>query len=554
MLGEGVMNIRSAFRYSEWSLKRKLFGYMLLLALLLVFALLAGLFSLGQFTGTRQETFEALDIQMEIFEKDISSHFDNMAAASITLSEDMTELLESELTAMDSVFSELTNSDKVIQRLQNTMIQPLKQSLLRENCSGVFVMLNATVNSSVADAEQSRTGIYLQVNGYEKTDQTVLLYRGLSEVGKKYDIMPHRKWRLEFRTDLFPNYDRLFSLAEQPLEKAFLFTDLCTLPGTSDKVMLVAIPMIGTDGTCYGICGYEISASYFMTYHAQPSKIDHMTCLLIPGTGDLLDTSAAFSAGISNGYYRVPTGTLEVSDDNGLVTLSGDAVPYVGVTRSIRLSPNNDPYTLITMILKSDFERENRINNLQNIILYLLLLFFAVNCCMFFSHRFLTPILKDLEKLKYRKRSEMDFQIPEINDLFTFLAEKDRESEGNLDALLQEKRSIQTDRDRLQQEFTQAQQKYEAAQAEIARLAYSRKQEIDPDDYQRFLSGFKTLTPAEKKIFSYYMEGKSVKEITVIASIKESTLRYHNQNIYSKLGVNSLKQLLRYATLMQQEA
>ena len=38
-----------------------------------------------------------------------------------------------------------------------------------------------------------------------------------------------------------------------------------------------------------------------------------------------------------------------------------------------------------------------------------------------------------------------------------------------------------------------------------------------------------------------------------IASIKESTLRYHNQNIYGKLGVNSLKQLLRYAALMNQE-
>ena len=44
-----------------------------------------------------------------------------------------------------------------------------------------------------------------------------------------------------------------------------------------------------------------------------------------------------------------------------------------------------------------------------------------------------------------------------------------------------------------------------------------------------------------------------MKEILEIASIKESTLRYHNQNIYSKLGVNSLKQLLRYAALMRED-
>ena len=36
-------------------------------------------------------------------------------------------------------------------------------------------------------------------------------------------------------------------------------------------------------------------------------------------------------------------------------------------------------------------------------------------------------------------------------------------------------------------------------------------------------------------------------------TVKESTIRFHNRNIYSKLGVNSLKQLLRYAALMQQD-
>ena len=38
-----------------------------------------------------------------------------------------------------------------------------------------------------------------------------------------------------------------------------------------------------------------------------------------------------------------------------------------------------------------------------------------------------------------------------------------------------------------------------------------------------------------------------------IVGIKESTLRYHNRNIYSKLGVNYLKQMLLYAALMKQE-
>jgi len=44
-----------------------------------------------------------------------------------------------------------------------------------------------------------------------------------------------------------------------------------------------------------------------------------------------------------------------------------------------------------------------------------------------------------------------------------------------------------------------------------------------------------------------------IKQIAEVSSVKESTIYTHNRNIYSKLGVNSLKQLLRYAALMRQQ-
>ena len=161
--------------------------------------------------------------------------------------------------------------------------------------------------------------------------------------------------------------------------------------------------------------------------------------------------------------------------------------------------------------------------------------------------------MKSLEQIKSENRDTGISHIAEIDDLFAFLAEQDREHERALALLTQEKQDAQDEKDRLQEAFDRAQEKYESAQAEISRLAYSRKQEIDPADYQQFLQGINTLTPTESKIFAYYLSGKSVKEILSIAAIKESTLRYHNKNIYSKLGVNSLKQLLRYAALMQQD-
>ena len=87
----------------------------------------------------------------------------------------------------------------------------------------------------------------------------------------------------------------------------------------------------------------------------------------------------------------------------------------------------------------------------------------------------------------------------------------------------------------------------------MERLAYSRKNEIDPADYDYFLAGLQTLTQAERNLFEHYLSGKSVKEILALTGIKESTLKYHNHNLLGKLGVSSRKQMLRYAEVMRNQ-
>ena len=55
------------------------------------------------------------------------------------------------------------------------------------------------------------------------------------------------------------------------------------------------------------------------------------------------------------------------------------------------------------------------------------------------------------------------------------------------------------------------------------------------------------------RIYALYLAGKSAKEIMEITGTKENTLKYHNKNIYSKLGISSRKQLLRFAALKQHQ-
>lgn len=59
-----------------------------------------------------------------------------------------------------------------------------------------------------------------------------------------------------------------------------------------------------------------------------------------------------------------------------------------------------------------------------------------------------------------------------------------------------------------------------------------------------FLAGIPKLTPKEMQLYDCYVAGMSTVQIMEQLSIKENTLKFHNKNLYGKLGVSSRKQLL----------
>ena len=62
--------------------------------------------------------------------------------------------------------------------------------------------------------------------------------------------------------------------------------------------------------------------------------------------------------------------------------------------------------------------------------------------------------------------------------------------------------------------------------------------------FEIYIYGLKNLTPTEKVIYEAYIARITTKEIMASLNIKENTLKFHNKNIYSKLGVSSRKELL----------
>ena len=531
------------FKSKKTSMHRKLSFYMLTLVLVVVAFIGVGLFFVGQFSTTTEKYSNNLTFQNEFYTRQIEKYFDDITMMSEMLATDSSAIIDDYLTGNGIDLRALDDSLLHTEGVQKALFPKLKEELLKADASGAFIILDATVNTGEANADKSRTGLYFQRSTLDRTDETLLLFRGSAGLGRENGVMPHRKWRLEFRTELVPEIKDFFD--EKNLERKSILTGIFALSGTSEKAIAFLTPLCGADNSFYGICGFEISNNYFKDYFAQPTGLDQLTCIFSETTENgVIDCDNIFWAGVLGGYSLKPSGTLTPKKlKRNLTGFSGET-DFVAVEKQVTIC--NERYTLAVMQPKSEFDKTVAVNVMKIVLVCFLLVFTAVVLCVVFSRKFVAPVIKNLEKIRRQEHAEAISDISEIDDLFVYLAEQDKLRDLETDKLKRRNDELAIVTENQTAEI-------DKRQAEIERLAYSRKNEIDPDDYEAFKIGLKELTRTERTVFDLYLQGKTAKEIADALNIRESTLKFHNHNILEKLGVSSRKQMLRYATLLKQE-
>lgn len=523
------------------NMEKKLFIYMMFMAVLLLSALLTGLFIMGRFRDQKEELRDTFELQMKVFEREIFNSFDNLNSMGIQLSENISHNIEDFLDENHITFGDLKDDPKLIDALERRLFTLLKGKLLQVVCSGDFVLLNTTADSSSPKSQVTRSGVYLQRISPLPSENAIRLFRGgpISAIDGG-NLALHKNWRKEFRTDFFPSYDELMRNFTQSPKYVSQVTDVCIPPGTNERSFHLAVPVMSPSGDVYGFCGFEMNQSLFQLYYAQPSNFDHLTCMVVKKKGGRIVAQAGLNAGTSDGYHKPPYGALEISHtEAGLSFFDEISSSYVGIAKDIRLVSDEPDFSLVIMIPKEDYLAMVDKRTLHFIVLMVLISLSTTASCLYFSKIFLSPILKAFESIHRQEMDPSQCYGPEIDDLIIFLSNKDKDYENKL-AVLEDKKAA-------------AQESYAQAQSEIDRLAYARHKEMDPADFERFCEGLSTLTKAEKRVFDLYLSDLTAKEIMEILSIKESTLKYHNHNILGKLGVSSRKQMLRFAALLSHE-
>ena len=542
----------SRLRQARPTMRRRLFLYMGTLAALLITVLVVSLLVLGQLKSPRAETKKTLTFQMEAFRTDMASLWRNVSVMGSHLSGDMTAILAEQAADVSS----LSGDADGIRALEDAMLEPLCQYVRQADCSGAFVLLNA----SMREGSGLRSGLYVQrSNAEHATAGELLLYRGLAGVGKAHGVMPHRKWGREFSTDSFPDYAGRIADAALPLSDACRSSNLATLPGTSEKAMFLTVPLIGSDGTVYGLCGFSVNQTYFSGQHGQPSNLRSLACVMTSGTMDGLDASAALMTYTNGGFFQVAETHLEEKKmDSGLSFFSSDGDSYVGITEPFTAaSGDSSPHTLAVLIPRAEYTHATLSRLASILLLAVLLTVFAVACCLYASRRYLRPVQEDITHLHLPGRGREQMHFPEFESLSLSLHTEDTAHSALVSTLQTEKaaareqaqRLLDAQRD-LQLQFTEARDQLEKARDDVKELS---KGQIDPEVYHAFLIGYDSLNPAERAVFASMLEGHSAQQTADLRGSKRSTIYSHHKKIYEKLGGRDLDLFRRCVALMQQE-
>ena len=152
-----------SFRNSKaLRLRDKLFSYMLVMTIVILIVLGISMLMFDAFTTTEDKTVASLNLQMEVFNREIAAHQEELAMRSTGLSESLTRTIDLYLYANNLAFDDLNNSPEHLNNIHSRFLGTVSDALHRSDSTGAFVLLDATVNTGLDHASLSKSGIYLQ--------------------------------------------------------------------------------------------------------------------------------------------------------------------------------------------------------------------------------------------------------------------------------------------------------------------------------------------------------------------------------------------------------
>ncbi len=518
---------------SGLSMQLRLFIFFLFFLCIVMLGLMVILQATGTFRTGGKETRTFLSNELSHLSQDVYKNYGALSVQAVALSQGLSSSIENHLESKGVTPGQLADHPELLESLLGEELPILKSALENVKSSGAFLILDATVNPDLPGAQDSKSGLYLknmEPNIINASFPNLRLLRGPASVSHSSGINFLPQWKLEFDIGDSAFWHLPLETAienpQLPLSRLYYWCPQSTLPGDSEAVMRCSVPLAASDGTVFGVCGFEISAMLFkLSYAPDDSVFSHLFCVLSPLEEGRLDVSAALFAGscLSNLSCQPQLNGVSVSVQNvgDIFSLYGDAsdTPLAGLHTQVRLYPSDSPFAgeewaVALMMPQKDLQAKISGANHQLLLLLALLMLLSILGASYFSRRYIKPVVGALNLVKSERLAEVPkTRILEIDDLIEFLAKQD-EADGRL------------------------------PQSDVGFLPSQM--------FQEFLHNIGTLSMAERAVFDLYLKGHTAKEIADILCLSINTIKTHNKRIYMKLGVTSRKELMVYVQMMKE--
>ncbi|MDD3852136.1 MAG: LuxR C-terminal-related transcriptional regulator [Syntrophomonadaceae bacterium] len=504
----------------------RLFLFLLVLVLTIVLGVVVILFITGTFTAGLSESEHMIENELLHAEQGITKQYGELSIQAIEFSRELSGSIEEEAHKLGIPLSNLQDHPEMLEELISNEFDRSLFFLQRSKSSGVFFILNATINPALDNAKNSRAGLYIknmEPNIISNSAPNIIILRGMPGISRKNSLSLHTQWKMEFDVSDAPYYHRPISAAHAnhklPLSRLYYWSTVFTLPDTSEEVMLCSVPLIDSRGNIYGVCGFEISTMLFKLSHMPNNNtFNRLFCMLSPVTESIELNKSMVAGGYSARIISKGDDTLKISENRrAFYSYRNQDNSFLGIHKLAHLYPKGSAFSdekWAVAILVPEEDIVNSITRLNLILISLLMILVILGIILSFvlSRRFLKPITEGLDIIRSTDLSEAPrTRIAEIDDLIDFLAAHNEEL-------------------------------YEKASQENLSISILDK----------FLENTQNLSPAERAVFDLYVKGHTAKEIAEILCLSINTIKTHNKRIYMKLNVASREELLLYISLLNE--
>ena len=424
-------------------MQRKLMLYWVSMILVVFAAVILLLSIAGAFSQNDEQLHEVMELHLQNTQDNLAAHLDRLTAQSLNLSKELSREIEGALMREGISLREANDDPEQLLELQQVMYPLVNATLQTANCNGAYVILDATANTTLPVSDHSRSGLHLRYSNLSASSPvtpTVVYFRGIPDIARQKELELHNRWNLEFDTDQIPGCRELMDTPLDRPAESYFWSRRIDLKDTWESAMLLCVPIVGSDGTVYGICGVEISALYFqLSYPAVDGQFGSAVTVLAP----IQDSRLLLSDGLVgsvNGTYLDGQETLVIHQGRYYNEYDASSERYIGLHRTIPISKGeteNTAWAVAIMIPQDSYAAYTAEVQRTWVIAALGLLMVLLAISFFLARRFVRPITDSLKRFQQEGLPEQGLSsgISEVDELAEFLnarARNQRLEQGEL--------------------------------------------------------------------------------------------------------------------------